>query len=88
MGWNFILQGDEKQGMILIQDEGMDFQPSYIWILIKFFINLWDNISCLKGVDHRVCFPVWDRMEISFIKNWIDYSFHWQVYFFSVRIRG
>jgi len=21
-------QGDEKQGMILIQDEGMDFQPS------------------------------------------------------------
>jgi len=28
MGWNFILQGDEKQGMILIQDEGMDFQTS------------------------------------------------------------
>jgi len=28
MGWNFVLQGDEKQGMILIQDEGMDFQPS------------------------------------------------------------
>jgi len=28
LGWNFILQGDEKQGMILIQDEGMDFQPS------------------------------------------------------------
>jgi len=28
MGWNFILQGDEKQWMILIQDEGMDFQPS------------------------------------------------------------
>jgi len=66
MGWNFILQGDEKQGMILIQDEGMDFQSSYIWICIKFSINLWDNISCLKGVDHRVCFPAWDRMEISY----------------------
>jgi hypothetical protein len=34
MGWIFILQGDEMQGMILIQDEGMDFQPSNIWILL------------------------------------------------------
>jgi len=61
-----ILQGDEKQGMILIQDEGMDFQPSYIWILIKIFNNLWNNISCLKGVDNRVCFSAWDTMEISY----------------------
>jgi hypothetical protein len=37
MEWNFILQGDEIQGMILIQDEGMDFQPSNIWIFIKFY---------------------------------------------------
>jgi len=58
MEWNFILQGDEIQGMILIQDEGMDFQPSNLWIFI-FFNNLWDNISCLKGVDNRVCFSAW-----------------------------
>jgi hypothetical protein len=51
MGWNFILQRDEIQGMILIQDEGMDFQPSNIWIFIKFFNNLWNHIACLKGVD-------------------------------------
>ena len=48
MGWNFILQGDEMQGMILIQDEGVDFQPYNIWIFIKFFNNLWDNISSSK----------------------------------------
>jgi hypothetical protein len=53
MEWNFILQGDEMQGMILIQAEGMYFQASNIWIFIKFFNNLWDNISCLKGVDYR-----------------------------------
>ena len=56
MGWIFILQGDEIQGMILIQDEGMKFQPSNIWIFIMFFNNLWDNISCLKGVDYRGVF--------------------------------
>jgi hypothetical protein len=56
MGWIFILQGDEMQGMILIQDEGMDFQPSNIWIFIQIFYNLWDNISCHKGVNNRVCF--------------------------------
>jgi len=54
-----ICQWDEKQGMILIQDEGNHFN---IWIFIKFFNNLWDNISCLKGVDHRVCFPAWDKI--------------------------
>jgi hypothetical protein len=30
MGLILILQGDEMQGMIVIQDEGMDFQPSNI----------------------------------------------------------
>ena len=54
--WIFILQGDEIQGMILIQDEGMNFQPSSIWIVIKFFNNLWDNISCLKGADYKGVF--------------------------------
>jgi hypothetical protein len=66
MGWIFILQGDEIQGMILIQDEAMDFQPFNIWIFIKLFNNLWDNISCLKGVDYRACFSAWDRIEISY----------------------
>ena len=51
MGWNFILKGDEIQGMILSQDDGMDFQPYNIWMCIKFFNNLWDNISYLKGMD-------------------------------------
>jgi len=61
-----ICQWDEIQGMILNQDEGMDFQPSNLWIFIKFFNNLWDNISCLKGVDNRVCFSAWDTVEISY----------------------
>jgi len=51
MGWNFILQGNEIQGMILIQDEAMDFRPSSIWNFTNFFNNLWYSISCLKGVD-------------------------------------
>ena len=66
MEWNFILQGDEMQGMILIQDEEMDFQPSNISIFTKFFNNLWDNISCFKGVDYMVCFSAWGNMEISY----------------------
>jgi len=44
----------------------MDFQPSNLWIFIKFFNNLWDNISCLKGVDNRVCFSARDTVEISY----------------------
>ena len=66
MGWIFILQGDEMQGMILIQDEGMDFQPSNIWIFIQIFNNLRDNIFCHKGVNNRVCFSAWDRIKISY----------------------
>ena len=58
MEWNFILQGDEKQGMILIQDEGMDFH--------QVFQQFMGYILCLKGVGNRVCFLAWDRMEISY----------------------
>jgi hypothetical protein len=100
MGWNFILQGDETQGMILIQDEGMYFQPSNIWISIKFFNNLWDNIYCLKGVDNRVCFSAWDMMEISYhyelllVGKFLSLEIELAVpstgryIFFSVRMRG
>jgi len=100
MGWNFILQWDETQGMILIQDEGMDFQPSNIWISIKFFNNLWDNIYCLKGVDNRVCFSAWDMVEIScqfemlLVGKFLSLEIQLTVpstgryIFFSVRMRG
>jgi hypothetical protein len=66
MGWNFILQGDEILGMISIQDEGMDFQPSNIWIFHQDFNKIWGGIFCHKGVDYRVCFSAWDRTEISY----------------------
>ena len=77
MGWNFILQGDEIQKMSLIQDEAMDFQSSNIWIFIKISKKIWNDIFCHKGVDYRVCFSAWDRMEISYhYKMFLVGKFH------------
>jgi len=63
-----------KSGMNFIHYEDMDFNILRI-ILIKFFHQTIYGIyfAGLKGVDSRVCFSSWDRMEIS-IPSWMAFS--------------
>ena len=44
-----------------------DFQPSNIWISIKFFNNFWDNIPCLKGVITGCVFQPEIKWKLSLI---------------------
>jgi len=48
-----ICQWDEIQGMDLSKMRVWIFNHLTYEFFIKFFNNLWDNSSCLKGVDNR-----------------------------------